>query len=136
MHQLLTLSLRALAIFSLVVMGSPLVKAQQFSISGGDISTCAGVLEDTGGPTGQYGNNEDFTVTICSDVPGDAISLNWVVFDLSQQLPNPLDRIRIWDGNSTAANFIGEYRHDTPRLDQLVQHIQHQWLPYGAVHLQ
>lgn len=109
MHQLLTLSLRALAIFSLVVMGSPLVKAQQFNISGGDISTCAGVLEDTGGPTGQYGNNEDFTVTICSDVPGDAISLNWVVFDLSQQLPNPLDRIRIWDGNSTAANFIGEY---------------------------
>lgn len=83
--------------------------AQQFSITAGTINTCAGVMEDSGGPSGSYGNNEDFTVVICPDQPGDAISLNWVVFSLSQQLPNPLDRIRIWDGNSTAAAFLGEY---------------------------
>lgn len=85
------------------------VHAQQFSISAGSVTSCSGVIEDTGGPTGTYGNNENFTLTICPDVPGDAISLTWVVFDLSQQLPNPLDRMRIWDGNSTAAPFLGEY---------------------------
>ncbi|MBP9081044.1 MAG: PKD domain-containing protein, partial [Flavobacteriales bacterium] len=87
----------------------PVAQAQQFNIANGDISTCSGVLEDTGGPTGTYGNNENFTVTICPDIPGDAISLNWIVFNLSQQLPNPLDRIRIWDGDNISAPFLGEY---------------------------
>lgn len=98
---------KALAALSLLFFTH--AQAQQFSISGGDIATCSGVLEDTGGPTGTYSNNEDFTVTICPDVAGDAISLNWIFFDLSYQLPQPLDRIRIWDGNSTAATFLGEY---------------------------
>lgn len=100
---------RALPAAVLTCLAPLLLHAQQFSISTPSITTCAGVLEDTGGPTGNYGNNEDFTTTICADVPGDAISLNWIVFDLSQQLPQPLDRIRIWDGNSVAAPFLGEY---------------------------
>jgi gliding motility-associated-like protein len=85
------------------------VRAQEFSIASGTINTCAGVLEDTGLSAGSYGNNEDYTVTICADTPGDAISLNWVVFNLSQQLPQPLDKIRIWDGDNTSAPFMGEY---------------------------
>ncbi|MCO5273344.1 MAG: gliding motility-associated C-terminal domain-containing protein [Flavobacteriales bacterium] len=100
--------LRAIAVVSLLL---PFVhaKAQQFSISAGSINTCSGVIEDTGGPTGTYGNNENFTLVVCPDTPGDAISLNWIIFDLSQQLPQPIDRMRIWDGNSTAADFLGEY---------------------------
>ncbi len=93
----------------LFALGGSTAHAQQFSIADGTISTCAGVLEDTGGPSGEYGNNENHTVTICPDIPGDAISLNWVFFALSQQLPNPLDRIRIWDGDNTSATFMGEY---------------------------
>jgi len=109
MRNALTLPLRTLFSLCFLACASTFVQAQQFGIDGGDVSTCTGVLQDTGGPTGPYGNNENFTITICPDIPGDAISLNWIVFDLSQQLPNPLDRIRIWDGNSTTANFIGEY---------------------------
>ena len=37
---------------------------QQFSITAGSISTCAGVLEDSGGPAASYGTNENFTVAI------------------------------------------------------------------------
>lgn len=85
------------------------VQAQQFSISAGTIDACAGVLEDTGGPSGQYSDGENFTVVICADTPGDAISLTWVVFTLSPTGPNPPDRIRIWDGNSTSETFLGEY---------------------------
>lgn len=110
MNKLFAWPLRALSILLFALSGSTAsAQGQQFSISGGDISTCSGVLEDTGGPTGEYGNNENFTVTICPDNPGDAISLNWVFFALSTQGPNPLDRIRLWDGDNTTATFLGEY---------------------------
>ncbi|MCC6839575.1 MAG: gliding motility-associated C-terminal domain-containing protein [Flavobacteriales bacterium] len=101
-----------LPLLTAMVVGAVLPGAafgQQFSIDSDSIITCSGVLEDTGGPMATYGNNENFTTTICASVPGDAISLNWIVFDLSQQLPNPLDRIRIWDGENTSAPFLGEY---------------------------
>jgi gliding motility-associated-like protein len=88
---------------------SPAATAQQFSITAGSITTCAGVLEDSGGPAASYGNNENFTAVICPDQPGDAISLMWAIFTLNTTGPNPLDRIRIWDGNSTSETFLGEY---------------------------
>ena len=95
----------------LIVLTGMNSSAQQFSITAGSISTCAGVLEDSGGPAGDYGNSENFTVVICPDIPGDAISLNWVVFNLSTA-GTPvatIDRIRIWDGDSNAATSLGEY---------------------------
>lgn len=95
------------SLFTLVAFAS--VQGQPYSINDGNISTCTSILEDTGGPSGQYGNGENATVVICSDTPGDAISLTWVVFTLSPTGPNPPDRIRIWDGNSTAETFLGEY---------------------------
>ncbi len=86
------------------------VHAQQFSITAGSISTCVGVLEDSGGPNGQYGNTENFTVVICPDNPGDGISLNWAVFTLSTAGPNgTADHISIWDGDNTGATFLGSY---------------------------
>lgn len=109
MHEHLTRLHGTLTLVLGLLVAAPAVRAQQFNISNGDVISCSGVLEDSGGPTGTYGNNENFTSTICPDVPGDAISLNWVVFNLSQQLPQPLDRIRIWDGDNTSAPFLGEY---------------------------
>ena len=110
MKKLFTWPLPVLSILVFALSGSTaLAQGQQYSISGGDISTCSGVLEDTGGPTGDYGNNENFTVTICPDIPGDAISLNWVFFALSTQGPNPLDRILLWDGDNTSATPLGQY---------------------------
>ena len=32
-------------------------QAQQFSITAGSVTTCAGVLEDSGGPSASYGDN-------------------------------------------------------------------------------
>lgn len=96
-------------ILSAVIFTAFQVHGQQFSITAGSVTSCVGVLEDSGGPAASYGNNENFTVVICPDVPGDAISLFWAVFNLSGQGPNPPDRIRIWDGNSTGATFLGEY---------------------------
>lgn len=87
----------------------PSASAQQFPITSGEIQSCTGVLEDTGGPAGEYSNGENVTVVICPDTPGDAISLTWAVFSLSLSGSNPSDRILIWDGNSTSAALLGEY---------------------------
>lgn len=86
------------------------LNAQQFSISTPSITTCSGVLEDTGSAAAEYGHNESFTTTICSNTSQSVISLNWFVFNLSLEgTVNDRDRIEIWDGNSTNATFLGRY---------------------------
>ena len=95
-QQLSTRVVKCLSVaFAATVILIGTVQPQQFSITAGTITTCAGVLEDSGGPNGQYGNGENFTVVICPDNPGDGISLNWLVANLSNTGPNPVDRLRI-----------------------------------------
>ena len=96
--------------FLSVVLLSMGASAQQYSISDGTITACTGVMHDSGGPSGSYGDNENYTVVICPDQPGDGIFLTWSVWNLNSSGPNNnLDRIRIWDGNSTAGTYLGEY---------------------------
>jgi gliding motility-associated-like protein len=81
-----------------------------YPINGGDVSTCSGALLDSGGQGGSgYGNNEDFTITICSGQPDSAISLTFVIFDLSAAGTVPTDQITIYDGNSTSAPVLGTW---------------------------
>ncbi|MDB4533306.1 PKD domain-containing protein [Vicingaceae bacterium] len=85
------------------------------SISQGTANTCNGILFDTGGQGGTgYSNNENFTITICADVPGDAITLIFNNFNLSgtntaTPPANNKDNLTIYDGNSTAAPTLGTY---------------------------
>lgn len=104
------LRFRSFAFLLVAMLIAPVVCGQQFSITAGSVTTCTGVLEDSGGPAGQYGLNENFTVVICPDQPGDGISLTWAVFGLDQSgAQNSWDRIRIWDGDNTGATYLGEY---------------------------
>lgn len=83
---------------------------QNFPITDGAINTCSGAFFDSGGPGASgYGNNENLTAVICPDIAGESIFLQWVSATLSTAGTAPLDRIRIYDGNSTAAPLIGEY---------------------------
>lgn len=83
---------------------------QNFPITDGAINTCAGAFFDSGGPGASgYGNNENFTAVLCPDDPDGSIFLQWVSATLSTAGNAPLDRIRIFDGNSTTAPLIGEY---------------------------
>lgn len=84
--------------------------AQAFSITEPSVTTCTGVLLDSGGEGAVgYSNNEDYTCTICSDQPGHAITLNWTIFNLSTEGSSPVDQLTIYDGSDVNAPVIGTY---------------------------
>jgi gliding motility-associated-like protein len=77
-------------------------------MTNGSVSTCAGAFLDSGGQGASgYSDNEDLTYTICPDVAGDAISLDFITFNLSLAGIGPVDVLSIHDGNSIAAPLLG-----------------------------
>lgn len=80
------------------------------------ISTCNGFIIDSGGQGGGgYSDGEDVTVTICPGTPGEVISIQFNLFNLSLADDNPspsqtnVDYMHVYDGASTAANTLGTY---------------------------
>ena len=71
------------------------------------ITTCSGTLVDDGGSTGNYGNNKDYKVTICSGST-DHVRLDFSKISLEIASGGPYDYITIYDGNSTAATQIAQ----------------------------
>ncbi len=83
---------------------------QTHPIFNGIESACTGAFLDSGGQgAGGYGNNENYTYTLCPDVAGGAISLNFITFNLSLAGAAPVDGMTIHDGNSTAAPVLGTW---------------------------
>lgn len=81
-----------------------------FNIADGDVVTCSGAMVDSGGEGGPgYSDNESITATICPDQPGQAISINTVIFDLSAAGTAPTDVLNIYDGPTTSDPLIGSY---------------------------
>ena len=77
---------------------------QIYTISNGSISTCSGLFYDSGGPSGNYGNNENFIQTICTSTPGLCIKVAFSAFQTQAA-----DVLTVYDGNSTAGILIGTY---------------------------
>jgi hypothetical protein len=92
--------------------------SQIYCMQNGTVSACGGVFEDNNGGTcdgiGNPYSNANFTFTICPDVPGDVVQVNFSAFQL-QTSPNPnnSDYLIIYDGNSTAAAQLGAYTGNT-----------------------
>ena len=59
---------------------------------------CGGNFVDSGGVSGNYGNNENSTVTICPDNPGDIVTVTFTSFNTEATW----DGIYVFDGNSTS----------------------------------
>ena len=77
---------------------SNIARAQTYLINaannGTTINTCSGNIYDSGGAGGDYGNNENFTVTFCSNMPGASVIVNVVSFNTE----NNYDYLYIYDG--------------------------------------
>ncbi len=79
------------------------------NIGTGNWNTCSGTLYDTGGSGGNYSNSETITETYCSNVAGDCIEITFTSFSTE----SCCDRLRIYNGPTTASPLIGTYAGTT-----------------------
>ena len=92
------------------------VSAQNYTIAGADITDCSGNFYDSGGNGGTYSNSEYNVITICPDVAGAQVVLNFTMFNVEANY----DWLCIYNGTSTASPSLGCYDNDVP-LSGLVQ---------------
>ncbi|MCE5348063.1 MAG: HYR domain-containing protein [Bacteroidales bacterium] len=71
--------------------------------NGQTVSTCSGVFYDSGGPTGEYENNKDYTVTFCS-LSGENLRFNFTNVDIRSG-----DVLSVYDGPNTSSALVGSY---------------------------
>ncbi|WP_396164027.1 PKD-like domain-containing protein, partial [Flavobacterium sp.] len=78
-----------------------------FSTSTTNPNYCGGDhFYDSGGATGNYGNNETRTWTICPTNTGDVVTVYFNSFNLISSVG---DALTIYDGNSTAGTVVGTF---------------------------
>ena len=66
--------------------------------------SCSGNIEDSGGPSGVYSGNEDYTYVI-APTNAATVTINFSAFDLEANY----DSLYIYDGNSINAPLLGAY---------------------------
>jgi hypothetical protein len=69
------------------------------------VTTCSGTLYDTGGPTGNYANINNFLKVFTPATAGSKIQLSFSAFDLRSSF----DNLYIYDGPNSDAPLIGTY---------------------------
>jgi len=71
---------------------------------------CSGTLYDTGGPTGNYGSNEDYTFVICPSVPAACIefTLEYYHLDAGDPFTPGLDVLSFYDGPNTSSTLLAQ----------------------------
>jgi hypothetical protein len=85
-------------------------QSQTYLISqGGSVTTCSGDFYDSGGPSGNYGNDEEFTMTFYPATSGAKLQFNFTAFNVVSNPPCNQDFFRIYDGINTGAPVIGTY---------------------------
>ena len=76
---------------------------QNVNMQNGTIVTCDANFFDSGGPDGNYANNENLTLTFSPSQVGSFIKVEFTAFNTE----NSFDILRVYDGNSTNAPLIG-----------------------------
>ncbi|GAA4349464.1 hypothetical protein GCM10023185_06240 [Hymenobacter saemangeumensis] len=69
------------------------------------VTTCSGALYDSGGPGGNYSNNENYTKTFTPATTGAKLRMVFTAFDTEATY----DFLYIYDGATTSAPLIGTY---------------------------
>ncbi len=73
------------------------------TIDQGSSNECTGTLTDSGGEFGDYGNNENFTFTICPTAPHECILFNMQYYNIEFET----EQISFFDGPDTLSPQIG-----------------------------
>ena len=91
------------------------------SLNNSTISTCSGNFYDSGGASSNYSNNQNRTVTFCSNISGQSIFLNFFQFNLQ----SGYDVMYIYDGPNTSSPLIGMY--SGTNINSII------WAPSGCI---
>ncbi|WP_296382908.1 choice-of-anchor L domain-containing protein, partial [Winogradskyella sp.] len=93
-------------LYFLILIATSIGFAQDLSMQDGTFNRCApDKFFDSGGEFGNYGNDEDFTITICPQNVDEFVILNFIQF--STQLNQ--DILTIYDGDDTSAPLLGTF---------------------------
>ncbi|RMB56052.1 hypothetical protein EAX61_16205, partial [Dokdonia sinensis] len=87
------------------------LNAQVYEIddqNGNVITACSGTFLDSGGTTGNYGNDENLSATFQSG-SGQPISLDFTTWDVENQANCDWDGLRIYNGINNSAPLIGVF---------------------------
>ncbi len=80
-----------------------------YIMSNGTYTTCEGTFFDPGGPTSEYGNNQQMTMTIVPDTEEALTKVEFTMFDLEAQSNCDYDWLKIYNGLNTNAPLLGTW---------------------------
>ena len=80
-----------------------------YNITNGYQTTCIANFFDSGGPTGDYNNNEDLTMTFYAATTGAQLQADFSQFDLEASSGCTYDYLKIYDGPNTLAPLLGTW---------------------------
>jgi hypothetical protein len=80
-----------------------------YLMSNAPVTACSGTFYDSGGPTGSYALNENFTKTFTAATPGAMLRFAFGAFDTE----SGYDKLFIYDGPTTSATLLGTYMGTT-----------------------
>ena len=113
----LRISDRALSILRVFLFAFILLFSVQYLFSqsyeidaydGQKVNTCSGTFYDSGGSSGDYANDENYTVTFCSDNAGQHLKFDFTGFNVRVN-----DTLYIYNGSSTGSPLLGKYSSST-----------------------
>lgn len=104
----ITCSFTSLTDTSNIVSFSPI---NCYSLNSGTISTCSGIIYDSGGLLNSYQNNESYTLTIYPTSSTSKLQLNFLDFNLDY---SNNDFLKVYDGPNVNSNLVGTYYNFMP----------------------
>ncbi len=108
-----TLNFLIILFFVLLTFDAQAQSYEIDDISGGTVTTCAGVFYDSGGSGSNYQNNENYSVTFTSS-NGGTLSFNFTSWNVENHSSCSFDGLRIYDGTSNGDPLIGTYCSNSP----------------------
>ncbi|KWW31096.1 MAG: hypothetical protein AUK64_410 [bacterium P201] len=78
---------------------------EAYNMQNGTVETCNALFYDAGGPSNNYGNNQNYTMTFKPDTEGSMIRATFSEFSTEANF----DYLYIYDGSSANATLIGQY---------------------------
>ncbi len=85
------------------------VISDNINMQNGTIYTCSGNFYDPGGPSANYTNNLDHTLTFYPGTPGNSLKVTFTSFSLESSSSCNYDYLKIYNGPTSASPLIGTY---------------------------